>query len=346
MTSVKPVFSFKVLSTLSAAVLLAHLAALRGTPLHLDHQPIEAQRSFITRSIAPQPVVLSPAFAPPQKKAPAPSRAEISAPSELTAGNDPAKRSSQAEIFTQTTKQSAANPDLPVAQADAPANPDGPSAVPASLAAATILPGAMRLKYQVASNRFPYSLSAVLLWQPKADGYDARLEFSALGISRSQTSRGQLTPEGLSPLRFSDKYRSEVAAHFNWEQGKVTFSANTPDLPLQAGAQDRLSILVQLAALMAGDPGRYPAATTLALQTIGPRDGSVWHFTVGERETMNLPGGELATLKLVRHPREEFDQKIELWLAPALAYLPARIRITEPNSDYVDQKWLATETQP
>jgi hypothetical protein len=32
-------------------------------------------------------------------------------------------------------------------------------------------------------------------------------------------------------------------------------------------------------------------------------------------------------------------------LAPALGYLPARIRITEANGDYVDQQWLATEPQ-
>jgi hypothetical protein len=58
-----------------------------------------------------------------------------------------------------------------------------------------------------------------------------------------------------------------------------------------------------------------------------------------------LPGGDQITLKLVRNPREEFDQKVELWLAPTLGYLPARIKITEQNGDYVDQKWLATEPQ-
>ena len=158
-----------------------------------------------------------------------------------------------------------------------------------------------------------------------------------------QTSHGQITPAGLAPIRFSDKFRSEVAAHFNREQGKVTFSANTPDVPLLTGAQDRLSVLVQLAAMIAGDPGHFPPATTLAIQTIGPRDADTWLFTVGNEEKLTLPGGELATLKLVRNPRQEFDQKVELWLAPALGYLPARIRITEPNGDFVDQQWLATD---
>jgi hypothetical protein len=149
----------------------------------------------------------------------------------------------------------------------------------------------------------------------------------------------------LAPTRFSDKYRSEVAAHFNREKGKVTFSANTPDVTLLSGAQDRLSILMQLASMIAGAPGRFPTDTAIAAQTIGPRDASVWIFTVRSEESLRLPGGDQITLKLVRNPREEFDQKVELWLAPTLGYLPARIKITEQNGDYVDQKWLATEPQ-
>ena len=92
------------------------------------------------------------------------------------------------------------------------------------------------------------------------------------GQNRSQTSRGQITDVGLAPERFGDKYRSEVAAHFNRAQGKVTFSANTPDAPLLTGAQDRLSVLVQLGALVASEPQRYGPGTTLTIQTIGPRD--------------------------------------------------------------------------
>ncbi len=207
------------------------------------------------------------------------------------------------------------------------------------------LPSSVRFKYQVETNRFPFSANAELLWKQNGEEYDARLEISAFGQARVQTSRGQITPEGLAPLRFSDKFRSEVAAHFNRAQGKVTFSANTPDVPLLAGAQDRLSILIQLAAMIASDPEQFPPATTLAMQAIGPRDADTWLFTVGEKETLTLPGGQQATLKLVRNPRQEFDQKVELWLAPALGYLPVRIRITEPNGDFVDQKWLSTEPQ-
>jgi hypothetical protein len=169
------------------------------------------------------------------------------------------------------------------------------------------------------------------------------LSFGAFGLNRVQTSRGEVTDDGLAPVRFSDKYRSEVAAHFVRDKGKVSFSANTPDAPLLAGAQDRLSVVVQLAAMFAGDPDRFPPASTITLQIVGPRDADTWLFTVEDDETLSLPGGQQPTRKLVRNPRREFDQKVELWLAPALGYLPARIRITEANGDYIDQKWLNSE---
>ncbi len=202
------------------------------------------------------------------------------------------------------------------------------------------VPGSHTLKYQVTSNKFPFSLNAELGWQLDGESYSARLAFGAFGISRVQTSRGQITAEGLAPLRFSDKYRSEVAAHFVREKGKVIFSANTPDAPLLSGAQDRLSVVVQLAAMIAGNPDHFPPATTIALQIVGPRDADIWLFTVEDDEMLTLPGGQLLTRKLVRNPRQEFDQKVELWLAPALDYLPARLRITESNGDYADQRWL------
>lgn len=201
----------------------------------------------------------------------------------------------------------------------------------------------MQLRYQVESNKFPFSLNAELEWQQDGENYDARLKVSLFGQGRTQTSRGKIGPQGLAPTRFSDKYRSEVAAHFNYDLGKVTFSANTPDAPLLSGAQDRLSILVQLATLVAGAPDYYTLATTIAIQTIGPRDADIWLFTVGQTETLALPGGEQPALKLTRNPRAPYDQKVELWLAPALGYLPARIKITESNGDYIDQKWLAPE---
>jgi hypothetical protein len=333
----------KVLLVLTAVVLLVHIVVLRGTPLRLVLSLPEPSAAFTTRAIETDPIT-TPLMELPVKLAPVVLSRKKPLPPVDTERSLPIGVQSQAHndsnpaMATNVTKQD-----------EQPANAEPPESTPqlsrnigATLGAVT-LPDSVRIKYQVETNKFPYRLNAELRWQQNSESYDARLELSAFGLARVQTSHGQVTSAGLAPLRFSDKYRSEVAAHFNREAGKVTFSANTPDVPLMVGAQDRLSILIQLAAMISGAPSRYPTNTVIATQTVGPRDAAIWLFTVGSEETLTLPGGVQATLKLVRNPRQEFDQKVELWLAPALGYLPARIRIAEQNGDFVDQKWLATE---
>ena len=190
-----------------------------------------------------------------------------------------------------------------------------------------------------------YQALGEFLWQHDGDRYEARMEIGAFLIgSRVLSSSGRMTADGLAPDRFSDKFRSERAAHFDRDKGRVTFSANTPEAALLPGAQDQLSVFVQLASMISGEPLRYPLASTIAIQTVGPRAADPWIFTVEAEEQLQLPGGTLATLKLVRNPRKDYDQKVEIWLAPALAYLPARIRISQPNGDFVDQQWRATAT--
>ncbi len=343
---------FKVLLALTATVLLVHIWVLRGTPLHLLLSPPEPSTAFTTRSIEIGPVA---AATSPQlsvrpfraavrtKKSPHPVNTESLLP--IDAHNRIDNSNPASPALGQIVTSDEARPDQLAASAEPPTNETRPLLDLGVAVGAATLPDSVRIKYQVETNKFPYRLNAELRWQKSAESYDARLELSAFGLSRVQTSHGQITSEGLAPTRFSDKYRSEVAAHFNRDKGKVTFSANTPDVTLLNGAQDRLSILVQLAGMIAGAPSRFPTDTVIATQTIGPRDAAVWLFTVRSEESLRLPGGDQITIKLVRNPREEFDQKVELWLAPALGYLPARIRITEQNGDYVDQKWLATEPQ-
>ena len=84
------------------------------------------------------------------------------------------------------------------------------------------------------------------------------------------------------------------------------------------------------------DSRRYGPGTTLTIQTIGPRDADLWLFTFEATETLELPGGTLQGIKLVRNPRQAYDQKVEVWLAPQLGYLPARIRITAVSYTHLD----------
>ena len=152
------------------------------------------------------------------------------------------------------------------------------------------------------------------------------------------TSSGQLGPDGLAPTRFSDKSRTEAAAHFVPDKNQIIFSANTPTLPWVKGAQDRVSVFMQLGGMLAGNPAGFPTGSTISIYTVGPRDADTWTFLVEPEEKLMLPFGEMATIKLMRQPRREFDQKVEVWYAPSLGYLPVRNKITQANGDFVDQQ--------
>ncbi|MBU1442212.1 MAG: DUF3108 domain-containing protein [Gammaproteobacteria bacterium] len=202
------------------------------------------------------------------------------------------------------------------------------------------IPGSVRLSFAATGQQGAAPMSGVfgeLVWLQDGRSYDAQLSLKLLFRTlRSQHSSGVIGPTGIEPTRFSDKRRSEVASHFVRDQGKVLFSNNTPSVPLLPGAQDRLSIVMQIGALMAGDPARYPPGGALAIQTVGVDDADIWIFKVEDDEPLHLPAGDFVARRLVRNPRKPFDDKLELWLAPELGWLPVRMRQTQANGDFAD----------
>lgn len=220
---------------------------------------------------------------------------------------------------------------------------DQPQSGPAP---AVQLPAPQQLKFEVTgqAKTFQYSARATLLWQHDGQRYQARQEISLMLLgARTQTSSGTLGPAGLQPERFGDRARSEKAAHFDYAQQRVTFSSNAPDAPLAAGTQDRLSVFVQLGALLSAAPERYPPGTRIRLDTAGTGAVDAWTFTVEGEETLQLPLGSMRTLRLQRLPRpgHDNDQKAQLWLAPTLGYLPARIRLTQASGDFADLQLIS-----
>jgi len=210
------------------------------------------------------------------------------------------------------------------------------------------LPSSARLDYKMTgrSKGLTYYAKGEIDWQNKGGRYDASMTISALFIgSRTLSSTGQIGDEGLAPSRFSDKSRNEVAAHFEPDKGQISFSANTPAVAWTPGAQDRMSVFLQLGGMLAGSPADFPVGSAITMLTVGPRDADNWTFVVESEKVLSLPFGDLATLKLSRKPRREYDQTVEIWYAPALGYLPVRSKITQANGDFVDQQ-LSALTRP
>lgn len=340
------------MALITAVVLLAHWGLLHGLPLAVaafqgrDAPPAPlVDRPFITRTVqleapaAPQPVAQ-----PPKVPVMQPLLAATGEP-----GQDAAPDQTES---AQTAIDTIARPDLvPAPSSDQDVQLAAANTATARLPDAQALqnyafPGSVRLKYDVKIEYrgIPATFNGELLWLQDGKTYDARMEIS-LGLLGSviQTSKGQLGAQGLEPVRFSDRRRSEVAAHFERNRGIVVFSANTPDAPLLPGAQDQLSMFMQLASMVGGDPNRFPAGIQIPFQSIGPRSSESWTFTVGNMETLALPGGPIKALKFSRPPANEYAQRAEVWLAPELAYMPVRIRLTEANGDIADQQWVSTQ---
>lgn len=371
---------WRAMGLLTALVLAAHALVLRTAPSQFGPVPgpsSQRTRVFVTRSIAaPAPAeVTAPAAVaravPIAKPASKPVFKKILKEKVVPAQAEPAQSAIDSIAIENSEPVTASAPDAPasapavmaemveppVAAAAAPAMAAASAATAASAAAAAppigpslhppaamALPPSARLEYKMTGRAkgLTYYANAELVWNNAGGSYDASLTVSAMLLgSRSMASSGQIGADGLAPIRFSDKSRTEVAAHFEPEQGRILFSANTPSVPWVSGAQDRMSVFLQLGGMLAGNPAKFPPGTTISIYTVGPRDADTWTFVVEAEEKLNLPYGEVSTLKLARQPRREFDQKIELWYAPALGYLPVRTRITQQNGDFIDQRLSA-----
>jgi len=337
----------------TVGVLLAHWGLLHALPsATIPLQSQEAQpvaMTFTTRTIMPvaQDVVRQEA---PSRTANAPSKPKaskkIAAPSTVVVVPTAPDFIANEEMPPASTTPDVQDIQLAAATTSTEA-PTPASAKPAETQALQnyAIPGSVRLKYEVRGEKsgIPVFANGELLWVQDGKTYEARMEISILMFGRVQTSKGQLGAHGLEPLRFGDKVRSEVAAHFDRSKGKVTFSANTPDVAMLPGAQDQLSIFMHVASMIGGDPRRFPPGTELSFQAIGPRSAETWAFTVGNLETLTLPGGTIKALKLSRPPANEYSPRADVWLAPELAYMPVRIRLKEANGDIADQQWSATQ---
>lgn len=364
---------WRTLGLLAVLVLLAHALLLQTRPARFGPAPEPAEKrvpALITRSIppAPPPAVAAPPVQAPAKPAPKPAKKPIfkknmpfahdqQAQAAINSIAEPAQEPGSAEVppAPQAPDSLAPWPSAPATEA-APAHPaasdTATAATPPASAAppqqpkqtpvtAMALPASALLEYKMTGSAkgLTYHAKGELEWQNSGGSYHARMTAKALFLgSRTLSSTGQLSAQGLAPSRFSDTSRSEVAAHFEPDKGQISFSANTPSVPWTQGAQDRVSVFLQLGGMLAGNPAGFPVGSTLSTLTVGSRDADHWTFLVEKEELLSLPFGDLATLKLSRQPRREYDQKVEVWYAPALGYLPVRNKITQANGDFVDQQ--------
>ncbi len=362
--------SRRALGVLVAVVLAVHVALILGLTGTLDWRLQSAEPIRVapmqTRLVPPSATAPTPAPSPatqprtrvakaPPQKPPAPVIEPVP-PAETTQASDsppaqslPTESPSTATAPAPEASAPSAAPASDVASvpgAATPAEAVNVSLPPIPLGA---LPPPVLLSYRLTGQDkgLTYHASGELKWQHNEAAYALSLSVKAFLVgSRHWRSQGDITSAGLAPTRFSDSWRNERAAHFDRANQRVVFSNNAPVAALEAGAQDQISLYVQLAAAMAGEPQRFPPGSRLQVQTATIRDALPWLLTLGPTETLQLNGQAISVVKWVCQPRNRFDATVEFWVSAQHAWMPVRIRITQVSGSFIDLMLRSQEALP
>ncbi|MEY4563566.1 MAG: hypothetical protein RLZZ618_2843 [Pseudomonadota bacterium] len=209
----------------------------------------------------------------------------------------------------------------------------------------TRMPPPITLEYDM--RKGSWSGSGELVWRPTGARYQAKLEGRVAGFKvMTWASEGGLDTAGVAPVRFTDQRRgkSMMAANFQRQSGRITFSGPSSEFALVPGSQDRLSWMVQIAAIAAADPQKVASAQRVSFFVAGARgDADVWSFQSQGTEDVMAGGGTVQAVRLLREPRKPNDTRVEVWLDPKQHYLPVRARLT---SDGDTLELLLRETHP
>jgi hypothetical protein len=188
-----------------------------------------------------------------------------------------------------------------------------------------------------------WSGEQTLVW--KIDGNHYRIEAEAgirVVFARVNllvlTSEGLVTDNGFAPLTMTEKRRgrSTTATHFNRDKGTITFSASPNSYPLAAGAQDKASVPLQLAAIARADPQQLARGVDLLVGE--DRDATVFHFVLVGQEQIETRMGRLMTWHLSRPPKPgSYNSRLDIWLAPERGWYPVQIRNLEASGAVTTQ---------
>jgi hypothetical protein len=302
---------------------------------------------------APEPVPVPEASPPPLPRVP-PVPVEIAVPDrpgDITPVTDTAPSGTGAGTApaTPAAEPTPAAPAPPASPSSAPAAappPPPPPAAPEARRYVIDMPPPAKITLDVArtdADGTEWSGEALLAWQLNADSYRIQIEagirvvFARVNLVVLK-SEGAVAATGFAPITMTEKRRGRAmtATHFNWGKGVITFSASEATHQLPAGAQDKASIPLQLAAIARGDPKQLTGAIDIFVGE--DRDAAIYRFTVVGQEEIDTRLGTLQTWHLTRPPQPgSYKSRLDIWLAPAHGWYPVRIRNTEPNGAVTTQ---------
>ena len=338
---------------LHATLLTGWLFGASGTPAPL----VPPTRLIQFREVvlpAPAPLLSAPQSAAPTAAAPARAVAPVSQPqpSVLNAkGPEPTEINVPEETPASDSVAAREPEEVPVAQAASEPSPTTQvesEKVGTGESSATVqawpgvesdaplyrvaLPPGFKQRYVLRAG--PFSGTGELSWAPAGGRYELSLSGGARVYSVTQSSQGRFDVTGLEPERFTSKVsgRAELAANFQRDTGIISFSGVNRRFAWRMGAQDRLSVVIQLVGIVAAESNRLVAGQRFGIPVVSERgDADIWTFRIVGWEPVHAASGEVTALRMVRELRKPNDRGLEIWMDQQRHYLPLRIRYGSEN---------------
>lgn len=320
-------------------------------PERIEQRPAGAATARATPTPTPQqkPSVRAPhentltAIRPEQKprKPSRPARPEPATQAEAAAAPAQPEAASEAASTAATASSSAPNAASGTGTASGTNNGNG-NAAHAAPGVRFSVPPSGDLEYDTFYNGVR-NQPGTIHWE--SDGHTYRLVVSVplpfVG-TYSYESHGHVDAFGLAPDQYIETrgHRGEDVTVFNRETKQIAFTRTPTTLALPDGAQDRFSMIMQLASLVRGAPDVYRPGVTREFYVTDNDSGEIWPIeTIGD-ETVRTQQGFVDARHFMRLPRREGDRRrIDVWLAPSLGWLPVRFVQTEPNGTQVELLW-------
>ncbi len=209
-------------------------------------------------------------------------------------------------------------------------------------------PASTRVSYILTGNyRGEVKGSAQVEWIRVGSHYQVHLDFIvgpsfAPVVQRRMTSDGEISEQGLQPGRYDEETKVMFG---NWRRRSITFEPDAVLLPSGqrrarvAGLQDTASQFIQLTYLFSIDPERLKVGNTIEIPLALAHRVDIWTYDVVAEDTVNTSFGPLQAFHL--KPRRPPDSSgntltVEMWFAPRMRYLPARLYVTQDAQTYAD----------
>jgi hypothetical protein len=175
-------------------------------------------------------------------------------------------------------------------------------------------------------------------WQRAQDRYQVRVELlAALVFLVSMTSQGQITDAGLVPSDYEEQMPGRRQGVV-FEAETLRFQDGTRQLKPYA-VQDTASQFVELTRRFSTGREILAVGSQVQVWLARPAGMALWTYDVVAEDTLQTPElGPVQAFHLrprpIANPRGGITA--ELWFAPALQYLPVRVRISLGSENFVD----------